>query len=48
MLSRKNAITDGYSIRAMAANQAAAMNAPGIEKACAVGVSQGGTIARRT
>lgn len=46
MFSRKNVMPDGYSIRDMAADQAVAMKALGIEKAYVVGVSQGGMISQ--
>lgn len=45
MFSRKNVLPEGYSIRDMAADQAAAMEALGLEKASVLGVSQGGMIA---
>ncbi len=46
MFSRKNDLPEEYSIREMAADQAKAMKALGIEKAFVVGVSQGGMIAQ--
>ncbi len=46
MFSRKNGLPDGHSIRDMAADQAAACAALGIERACVMGVSQGGMIAQ--
>ncbi len=46
MFSRKEEMPDGYSIRDMALDQAAAMRQLGIEKAAVVGVSQGGMIAQ--
>ncbi len=46
MFSRKDDMPDGYSIRDMAADQAAAMKTLGIGKACIVGVSQGGMISQ--
>ncbi len=46
VFSRKNKLPDGYTIREMAADQAAAMGALGIESACVMGVSQGGMLAQ--
>ena len=46
MFSRKNRMPEGWSIRDMAADQAAAMKALGLEKAAVMGVSQGGMIAQ--
>lgn len=46
MFSRKDDMPDGYSIREMAADQAAVMKTLGIEKACIAGVSQGGMISQ--
>ena len=46
MFSRKNGMPKGYSIWDMAADQAAAMAALGLERACVLGVSQGGMIAQ--
>ena len=46
MFSRKMDMPKGYSIQEMAADQAAAMPAVGIDKACVLGVSQGGMIAQ--
>ena len=46
MFSRKNSMPDGYTIRDMAADQAAACAALGIGRACVMGVSQGGMIAQ--
>ena len=46
MFSRKNDMPKGYSIRDMAADQARAMKELGIDKACVLGVSQGGMIAQ--
>ncbi len=46
MFSRKDELPQGCSIREMAADQAAAMEALGIEKAAVMGVSQGGMIAQ--
>ena len=47
MLSRKNDMPEGYTIEAMADDQALAMAKLGIERACVLGVSQGGMIAQR-
>ena len=46
MFSRKDHLPQGYSIRKMAEDQAKAMLKLGIEKACVLGVSQGGMIAQ--
>ena len=46
MFSRKKDMPKGYSIQEMAADQAAAMTALGIDKSCVLGVSQGGMIAQ--
>ena len=46
MFSRKNRMPEGWSIRDMAGDQAAAMKALGLEKAAVMGVSQGGMIAQ--
>ena len=46
MFSRKNEMPEGYSIRDMAADQVTAMRLLNIEKACILGVSQGGMIAQ--
>ena len=46
MFSRKNQMPEGYSIRDMADDQAAAMQILGIDKASVLGVSQGGMIAQ--
>ncbi len=46
MFSRKKALTEGYSTRDMARDQAEALKALGIVKADVVGVSQGGMIAQ--
>ena len=46
MFSRKNQMPEGYSIRDMARDQVEAMKSLGIEKACIMGVSQGGMIAQ--
>ncbi|MBO6229985.1 MAG: alpha/beta hydrolase [Ruminiclostridium sp.] len=46
MFSRKDEMPEGYSIRDMAADQAAAMKTLGIGKACIAGVSQGGMISQ--
>ena len=44
MFSRKNDMPEGYTIRQMAADQAEAMKILGIDKACVLGVSQGGMV----
>ena len=46
MFSRRNDMPDGYTIREMAEDQAAALEKLGIENACVMGVSQGGMIAQ--
>lgn len=46
MFSRKDHMPDGYSIRDMAGDQVDAMRSIGIDKACVLGVSQGGMIAQ--
>ena len=46
MFSRKNKMPEGYTIRQMAADQAAVMEKLGIRRACIAGVSQGGMIAQ--
>lgn len=46
MFSRKDDMPSGYTIRDMANDQAAAMNTLGIDRACIMGVSQGGMIAQ--
>ena len=46
MFSRKNKMPKGYTIRQMAEDQVTAMRKLGIEKACVMGVSQGGMIAQ--
>ena len=46
MFSRRNELKEGFTIREMAADQAAAMEALGIKKASVCGVSQGGMIAQ--
>lgn len=46
MFSRKDRISDGYSIRDMARDQAEAINEIGISKAMVIGVSEGGMIAQ--
>ncbi len=46
MFSRKNGLTEGVSIREMAADQAEAMERLGLGPACVMGVSQGGMIAQ--
>ena len=46
MFSRKNDMPEGYAIEDMADDQARAMRALGIDRACLLGVSQGGMIAQ--
>ncbi len=46
MFSRKNDMPEAYSIADMADDQALAMKELGIEKACVLGVSEGGMIAQ--
>ena len=46
MFSRKNEMPEGYSIRDMAADQVLAMRSLGMDKACVLGVSEGGMIAQ--
>ena len=46
MFSRKNKMPEGYTIRQMAEDQAEVMKKLGIEKACVLGVSQGGMISQ--
>ena len=46
MFSRKNDMHEGYSIENMADDQVEAMKKLGINKACLLGVSQGGMIAQ--
>jgi pimeloyl-ACP methyl ester carboxylesterase len=46
MFSRKNSMPKGYSIRDMAEDQICAMKELGIDRACVLGVSQGGMIAQ--
>ena len=46
VFSRKNQLTEGYSTRDMAADQAEAMSILGISKAHVIGISQGGMIAQ--
>ena len=47
MFSRKNDMPEGYTIEDMADDQALAMEKMGIDRACVLGVSQGGMIAQR-
>ena len=47
MFSRKNDMPEVYTIEAMADDQALAMQRLGIDRACVLGVSQGGMIAQR-
>ncbi|MBQ7699281.1 MAG: alpha/beta hydrolase [Clostridia bacterium] len=47
LLDRRLNLSDGYSIKDMAEDTAAVMNALGIEKACIFGVSQGGMAAQQ-
>ena len=47
MFSRKNDMPEGYTIEDMADDQALAMEKLGIDRACVLGVSQGGMIAQR-
>lgn len=47
MFSRKDDMPEGYTIEAMADDQALAMEMLGIGRACVLGVSQGGMIAQR-
>ena len=47
MFSRKNDMPEGITIETMADDQARAMAALGIDRACVLGVSQGGMIAQR-
>ena len=46
MFSRKNDMPEGYSIRDMASDQVLAMKTLKIDKACLLGVSQGGMISQ--
>ena len=46
MFSRKNKMPEGYTIQQMAADQVKAMTSLGIDKACVLGVSQGGMISQ--
>ena len=46
LFSRKERMPEGYSIRDMAADQATAMQALGIDRAAVMGVSEGGMIAQ--
>lgn len=46
VFSRQNTLTEGYTTRDMAKDQAEAMNALGISKANVIGVSQGGMISQ--
>lgn len=46
MFSRKNDMPEGYTIEQMADDQVRAMRILGIEKACILGVSQGGMISQ--
>lgn len=46
MFSRKDEMPEGYTIRDMAEDQAVALKQLGIQKACVMGVSQGGMIAQ--
>lgn len=46
MFSRKNAMPQGYSIEDMADDQVEVMKKIGIDRACVLGVSQGGMIAQ--
>ena len=46
MFSRKDVMPEGYTIEAMADDQALAMEQLGIGRACVLGVSQGGMIAQ--
>ena len=46
MFSRKNKMPESYTIQQMADDQVRAMNSLGIDKACVLGVSQGGMISQ--